>query len=335
MIPPFASSALEQSARTLKDRAAWGELSALLDRHSHDVRGHPGLATLRGEAYLRTGAPRDGRCWFTEFIPAIEGRGDRAALRQAINMLGVANFQLGLIELAQAEFERALQLGQEDGDDLLVARATNNLGMIANMRGDGERALGLYAISITAYQRLGDVSGLAAAHHNIAISMRDAGDFVKAEEHELRAIEFAGQGGDAILVAQARLGRAEIRHRSGDAAFAEAAARRVALDFATLGEPIQQADALRLEGVAALAQEKADVAGMVIERALLLARERGSALTEAEVLEARASLWRYRSNTPRMREDASEAIRIFERIQAHSAATVLREWLARTGEPTE
>lgn len=329
MIDTFGASALEQAARTLRGRSAWGELSSLLDGHPDDVRTHPELATLRGEAYLRTGAPREGRTWFTEAIPVIERRGDRSALRRAINMLGVAEFQLGLVELAEPEFERAVQLGQEDGDDLLVARATNNLGMIANMRGERERALGLYAISVTAYQRLGDASGLAAAHHNMAISFRDAGDLERAEEHELRAIEFARQAENPILIAQARLGRAEIRHRSGDAPFAEVGARRAAADFASLGERIQQADALRLQGVAALAQGKADIAETAIERALLLTRERGSALTEAEVLEARAALWLHLGNYQRMRDDAGEAIRIFERLQAHHSAELVRGWLTR------
>lgn len=327
MTTSFAMNALEQAAHDLRGRAAWGELSTLLDDNVGEVRAHPELATLRGEAYLRTGAPREGRNWITEAIPVIERRGDRSALRRAINMLGVAEFQLGLLELAEPEFERAVRLGQEDGDDLLVARATNNLGMIANMRGNCERALALYAVSVTAYQRLGDVRGLAASHHNMAISFRDIGDLERAEEHELRAIEFAGQIENAILIAQARLGRAEIRHRGGDAPFAEAAACRAALDFEALGERIQQADALRLQGVAALAQGKADIAQPAIERALLITRERGSALNEAEVLEARAALWRYVGNHARMEDDASAAIRIFERLQAHHSAEAVREWL--------
>ena len=131
-----------------------------------------------------------------------------------------------------------------------------------------------------------------------------------------------------MLLAQARLGRAEISLRKGDAPFAEAAAIRAALDFASLPEPIQEADALRLVGVAALAQGKLRVAEDSLDSALLLARRTGGALGEGEILHARAELHLRLGNRDRMREDALAAIAIFDRLQADSDRTRLADWLA-------
>ena len=61
---------------------------------------------------------------------------------------------------------------------------------------------------------------------------RDRRDFASADEYEQRAIEFANGAGNERLVALARLGRAEITYRRGDAQLAGASARRVAADFA-------------------------------------------------------------------------------------------------------
>lgn len=326
-------SALEHSARALSARGAWRELSTLLDDHLGEVRAQPELATLRGESFLRVGSPREGRAWFADAIPSIERRGDRAVLRRAINMLGVADFQLGELEAAGPEFERALELAQQDGDDLLVARVTNNLGMIANIRAQRERALGLYALAVAAYQRLGDFVGLAQSHHNMAITFRDAGDFESADEQELRAIEFAHDAGNATLLAQARLGRAEISYRKGDARFAEAAAVRAASDFAALSEPLQQADALRVLGLAALVQEKLEQAARALDDALHLACTHGGALNEAEIRHARALLLEGTGDQEGMTAEARAAIAIFERLGAQQDAATLREWLTARGTP--
>ncbi len=328
MTATYGSSGLQDSARALRASGSWSELSVLLDAHVDEVKSQPELANMRGESYLRAGSPRESRAWFAEAIPAIERRGDRSALRRAINMMGAADFQLGELEVAEPEFERAVELGQQDGDYLLVARATNNLGMIANIRAQRERALGLYAVALAAYQRLGDARGLAQSYHNIAITFRDLGDLEQADENELRAIEFARDAAYPTLVAQARLGRAELGYRKGDAAFAEAAAARVAADFASLAEPIQEADALRLVGLAALAQDKVDVANEALDHALALARRTGGALGEAEILQARAHLRLREGDRAGMRENARAAIAIFARLQAHCDETALTEWLA-------
>ena len=327
MTSVFGSSQLEDTARALRARGAWSELAMLLDEHVSEVRCQPELANLRGESYLRSGSPRESRAWFADAIPVIERRGDRSALRRAINMIGVAEFQLGELEAAGPLFERALELGQQDGDDLLVARATNNLGAIANIRAQRDRALGLYSLAAAAYQRLGDAMGLAECYHNMASSFRDAGDLERADDHELRAIEFAREAANPMLIAQARLGRAEIGLRRGDAAFAEAAAMRAASDFSELPEPIQEADALRLVGVAALAQGKLMIAAEMLDVALGLAQRTGGALNEAEILQARSALHARLGDHVAMRQDALTAIGIFERLQAHHDRQMLTDWL--------
>ena len=166
--------------------------------------------TDHAEALLRSGRSREARDRLMAALPQIERRNDRAALRQTVNLLGAANFELGELTTATEFFHRALELGQLDGDDLLVARATNNLGAIANVRGNREQALTMYALAIAAYQRLGEARGLAAAHHNRGITFRQIGQLERADESECRAIDFAHEAGNARLLLLARIGRAEV-----------------------------------------------------------------------------------------------------------------------------
>lgn len=317
---------VRDSANALAARGAWTELATFLAKHEAAARAQPELANLRGEAFLRSGRPREARAWVTEVMPAIERRGDRVALRRAVNLLGVAQFELGDLATAEPAFDRALELGREDGDDLLVARAMNNLGTIANVRGDRERALSLYALAVTAYQRLGQCMGLAESYHNMAITFRDLGTLDRADECERRAIEFAREAGNARLIALGRLGRAEISLRSGDAALAGAAARRAAADLAAVPDPIQQAYALRLVGLASQAEGDVAEARESLDAALALARAHGGALDEAETLRARAELWVAMGDLASGRADARAAIAIFDRMHAVRDRDALARW---------
>lgn len=318
---------LLSNARAHAASGDWVVVRRLLRAEAAASREHPELVTLRGEAELRTGNPRDAQSWLSETLPIVEKSGDRAALRRAVNQMGVAEAELGALDDAERTLAWALELGHRDGDDLLVARATNNLGTIANMRGERGEALALYQLAVPAYQRLGNLIGLAESLHNMAISFRDLGQLDLADDCERRAIDFAREAGGGPLLALANLGRAELALRRGDAGLAEAAARRAAEQFAALPDQIREADAFRVVAAAAVAQDKTGVASEAVERALGLARAFGSSLIEAEALYVRATLRRRTGDEGAARADAGAAMSIYERLGASVARKAVEEWI--------
>lgn len=326
-LPPAPDPTLA-TARAHAQAGAWGEVRALIDERRAAAVTQPELALLYGEALVRTGFSRDARAWLGDILPAIERMGDRAALRRGTNMLGVAHFELGDLEDAEAAWARALELARYDEDDLLIARATNNLGTIENVRGRREAALSLYQLAIPAYQRLGNALGLAESFHNMAITYRDSEQLDQADEYERRAIEFAGEARSPRLTALARLGRAELSLRRGDPRLAEASARYVARAFAELGDPIREADALRLAGVASLELGQVAEAAAALDAAVGLAREHGHALNEAESLAARARLRAATGDVTGARSDGELAVVIFARLAAVAERDAVAAWLA-------
>jgi tetratricopeptide (TPR) repeat protein len=322
-----AVDGLLTSARAHAATGKWDLVRRLLRTEAAVARLHPELVTLRGEAELRTGNPRDAHSWLREMLPLVEKSGDRAALRRAVNQIGVAEVELGALDDAEGTLGWALELGRRDGDDLLVARATNNLGAIANIRGQRGEALALYQLAIPAYQRLGHLIGLAESLHNMAISFRDLGQLEAADECERRAVDYAREAGAGPLLALAGLGRAELALRTGQAGMAEAAARRAAGQFAGMPDQIREADALRVVGAAAAAQGKTEAASDAIDRALTLARAFGSSLIEAEALHVRATLKRSSGDDEGARADAQSALAIYDRLGATVARESLAEWL--------
>ena len=320
---------LDERARALAEREAWPELAALLAEHREEALRQPSLATLRGEALLRCGRMHEAAAWLDEVVPVMVRRGDRAATRRAAHLLGAARLELGELEEAERDASWALELGQEDDDDLLVARATNNLGIIANIRGRRESALALYALAVPAYQRLGSSRGLAECYHNMAITYRDTDQLANADEYERRAEQYAREASDTRLAALARIGRAEVTLRRGDAALAAATARHAARAIEAAGDPIRAADALRVAGIASQRIGDLTEARSLFDRALDMLRRHGGAFNEAETLRARAELRVAMGEMDGAREDAAVALAIFTRLGAEEAREELLRWVSR------
>lgn len=318
MIGAPLSEDLHALVRQLSAAGEWTEMRSALAAHREEARVHPELVTAWAEAALRTGNPRDAHAWLSETLQTVERSGDRAQLRRALNLLGVANTELGALDDAEATFDRATQLARADGDDLLVARATNNLAAIAHVRGRHDVAIALYALALPAYQRLGSARGLAESFHNLAITLREQSELDRADECEQRAIEFAQDAGTPALAAMARVGRAEISLRRDDTLMAEATARIAARDLAEAGDPIREADALRVVGVACTRLGNIGAARNALDRAVELARTHGHLLIEAECLRARAEVVLLEGDAGAAHEDLGAAAERFARLGAEA-----------------
>lgn len=316
MTAGIPSDPILERARASADAGAWGEVLALLEPRAAGCGRDGASALLYGEALLYTGHERKAVHWLRETEPRLGEAGDRPSQRRAVNMIGAAWLALGELEDASAEFARALELATQAEDLLVFARATNNLGAIANMQGDHERALSHYRLALPTFQRLGQRRGLASSYHNLAITYRDLGELEESDEHELRAIEHATEGGVPRLAAMGRVGRAEVALRRGDAAFAETTARIAREEFARLRDPQNEADASRLIGAACTAERRYADAMEAFDRALEIARDRGHALNEAETLRDRSALHMAQGRRAEAFEDARTAMAIFDRLGA-------------------
>jgi len=323
-----APDPLLAATRALVERGEWNTLRASLVGRDVEVAARPEVALLLAEAELRLGAAGAAEQRLRKLVPQLERANNRVAHRRAINLLGIAQFELGDLEAAEGAFDTVLDLANADHDDLLVARATNNLGAIANLRGRREAALALYQLAIPAYQRLGASLGLAQSFHNMGITFRQIGQLDPADEYERRAIEFANEAADSRLVAMARVGRAEVALQAGDAHLAEMGARVAAQQFASIPDPIGEADAMRLVGVACRAAGKFVEAGVALDTAVQLSQKHGSPLVEAESLHARAELAIVARSPHHARPDAERALEIFTRLGATEERTAVERLLA-------
>jgi len=285
----------------------------------------PDRATLVAEAMLRTARPRDAEEWLRRLLPGME-QDDAYEWRRGVNMRGVALFEMGELDEAEKVFDRVMELGHAVNDPLLVARATNNLGQIANVRGRRREALDLYRLAVPAYQQLGDIQGLAGTYHNMAISYLCLDQLTQADECELQAIEFAREVSAIRLAALARIGRADVALRRGEAEIAYVTALRVAIECHSLADPAGAADGLRIVGLACIERGELDDAAVALTHAWTLAERCANPVLSADALRAYAKLAVARGSIGGARRHANAALGLYKRAGAVADYEALHAW---------
>ena len=303
-------------ARAAGSAGRWPDAHARLSAHADELGREPAFALASAEAALRTGRPSEAQRWATTAAESPARFLSTTARAQAANFAGAAALALGDLEAAERHFSTALELAHAASYDLGVARALNNLAIVADIRGRRDDALSRYESAIPVYQRLGNQSGLAGAFHNMALSLRHLRRLEQADECEQRAAEHAREAGEPHLVEVARVGRAEISLLRGDAHLADAAARRAAMAFGTMRQRAYEADAWRVVSVARRRRDDARDALAFAERAVELARSAQDQLIVAECLLERAHVRVALGDREPARLDATHAVELFVALGA-------------------
>src|SRR5687768_7982805 len=184
--PP--GSPLLDRARALRAAGEWRDLERLgADLGEASLMAEPELGFLFALASRVVGQTQRALETASAVEKLAQLRGDRRLRAEAANLVGIAHFEAGRLAEAEECWGGLLASAADWGDEESSTRASNNLGVLANVRGQRDRALLHYERALASYQRLGNVRGLAETHHNLGISYRDLGFDREADAHFRRA----------------------------------------------------------------------------------------------------------------------------------------------------
>ncbi len=317
---------LEREVAALAEAGAWADLAARLEREGPDaLLDDSDLSYRFGEALYHTGRMSELAAFAVRFEEAARESADPRGIMRSLNLRGIAAFELGQMAGAQTAFDALMDMAEAERDEEMLARAANNLGAIANLRGDRHRALAYYHLSIPLYQRLERPRGLAQTFHNMGLACLDLGELTEAVTFYERAIETARSISYPPVIAMSTIGRAEAELRLGDAPLAHRLAGR-GIDVArTVPDPITETDGRRVLGLASAAD--GDLAGGLdeVRSALESARETGNRLQEAEAERDLGRLLQRAGQDDEAQERLLAAARILEELGASAGAAALRE----------
>jgi len=249
---------------------------------------------------------------------AIEGArrlGDAALTADALNTQGGLRLERGLLNEARAVLEEALSLGLEQAK--LRGRIEQNLGIVANMRGEWSRTQAHYLASLAAFLEAGDMRACAIAYHNLGMLSADCRDWTQARDYYRRSRELAVEHGDLRLQGLCRLNDAEVLLAQQRYEVAQDEAEAAVGIFFRLGLLIDIADGCRVLGMVFREMGRWSMAEANLRSAIDLAQRTQAVLVEAESRRELGELYRRRLR----REEAIGCLRsaegLFERLAAH------------------
>jgi len=214
--------------------------------------------------------------------------GDATLAAEALNTLGGFELEAGKPADAGELFRSALAMARDI--PALVGRIEQNLGIIANIRGDLNAALEHYQNSLTASTRARDDSGCAIAYHNLGMISADQQQWELADRYFDSSLALADSLGDVRMRGLCLLNRTEVfiaRQRFEEARLSAEDALRM---FDELDARAQKADAYKFLGVVYRETSRPVLAEARLRSAIQLAADCGWHLGQAEASRELAKL---------------------------------------------
>jgi tetratricopeptide (TPR) repeat protein len=209
-------------------------------------------------------------------------RGDTDGRMRAANLLGATHFKRGRLDWAQVAFSLGLRFARQLDDTLYIARTSNNLATIADLRGQPRAALPLYQAALAAYSRLGDVRGTAETYHNLSLTFRQLAQWDDAQRASEYAIHHAAHVREYGLLALAWCGQAELYLEQNDVEFARQSVNQASEVLTDCETAVSAGDVQRLRALIALRRHDFTTARECAENARETAETHGNALLLAD-----------------------------------------------------
>lgn len=318
------------TARTEALAAArrWTEACDLLAAAAIEtILGHETLAFRFAESLYYTARFPDLARYAVAYEESARRSSDGLGVMRAINLAGIAAFELGRMDEARQRFEALMGLALAERHEEMQAHAANNLGTIASLRGDHEAALCHYGRCLRLYERLDQVRGVAQTTYNQGLTYSELGRFADAVTQFDRAIALSESIGHTSVVVMARTARAELEVRRGDAGLGRALADRAIELAREIDDPVSIAEALRVRALATSGVLSAALDDLA--RAEELASETEQALLGARILRDRGRILLGAGQHAPGTRCLDEATERFAALDAAGEVRTIRAELAR------
>lgn len=305
-----------------------------------EAAGHRELARRRYESalYLLRGAEqaaeasiilrRIGRLYFddgdfaagvdclTAALATAEALGDRGLVAYANNVLAVGHTQRGMLEEAAQLYAAASRAARDANDIKLAAMVDQNLGIIANMRGDLPLALRHYDASLAAYRQLGldDFIGKLLANMGLAYTrMEQWDDAERIYQEALACCAACGDVSTALMIEGNRAETQIARRRFDDARLVS---ERVLRRAYALNDARAVAEAQKHLGVIARETGSLEKSDNYLREALVSATAREDLLLAAEVAREQAELYSCMRRERETLQALNTSHRLFSQLRA-------------------
>ena len=276
---------------------------------------------------LHQSRPNDAESLCRRSIELSRPLADPSLIALGLNTLGGIRIERGELDLAKVALEEASALEVPDRD--LAARIEQNLGIIANIRGQWTAARTHYTRSLSTFEAVGDRQGVALAHHNLGMIRADQEEWDAARRHYAEARRLAERIGDVRLQGLCSLNSAEVSLAQQLYTRAREEAESAFTVFRRSGSTLDEADACRVLGVVCRETGRYALAETHLTSALSLTLPTQSGVSQAEVCRDLGLLCLETGRRPEALGWLAQSQRLFEGAGVpHEAAKVQSHLIA-------
>jgi putative nucleotidyltransferase with HDIG domain len=196
--------------RNGKWSAARREYEQLLSDDSADAGVRSSILRWIGRTHAEEGNPKLALAVLDSAVAAARESTDTGAEAHALNGLAIVEQTLGNLDRSEELYALARVRAAQADDQRLLAMLDQNLGTVANIRGNLEVALKSYESSRQRFQALG--LSLYEAHvlNNVGMVYTDLGHWVDAERAYGAACEACASADDTGLLRRIEVNQAEL-----------------------------------------------------------------------------------------------------------------------------
>ncbi len=255
--------------------------------------------------------------------------GNRRLMAETLNALGGLELETRNLAAAEAALTEALDLAAEHPQ--VLARVAQNLGIVANIRGDLPAAESHYRRSLEAFDSLGDRTGSAITLHNLGMLTADRGAHADACMLYGECEQLADVTGDTHLAALCRVNHAESLLALGRVSEGRDTVERAGRSLEALGSRFDAPDVERVLALCERAEGHDSQAETRLGRARELAQLTDARLSVAEIARDLARLYAQTGRPTQARSALREAVEAFGDLGAMGEARATRLELETLG----
>ena len=248
-----------------------------------------------------------------------DAAGDEAGVGHAINGQATVHIHQGELDEADRLYRLARTYAQRSGESKLAAMTAQNLGVVANVRGDLRQALGHYQASLADYRLLGLARDVCFALNNTAKVYTDLARWAEAEAAYGEAIQICTGLGDLTTLITLRVNLAELWIAQGAFDRAREACDQASALARQTGDTHADGEAQKVYGIVAREAGDYQLAGRCFARAEQIAADRQNLLLLAETVREQAVLHGRQGRNRDTLQCLNRAHRLFSQLKARRA----------------
>jgi putative nucleotidyltransferase with HDIG domain len=269
-----------------------------------------------GNLYFEDGDFAAGEDCIAVATAVAEATGDRSALARSKNALAIGYWLRGRLDDAERLYSEAGREAVAIGDVKLAAMVEQNLGTIANMRGDLPGAIAHYETSLSGYRELGLDDQVGNLLNNMGMAHARLAQWDEAERTYLEALAMCAACGDVRTSLMIEVNRAETliaRRRLQDA---RVICERVLRRAQPLHDLRAVSEAQKNLGVIARDSGTVAAAERFLHEAFASATTREDLLLAAEVAREQAELYSVMRRERETLQALNTSHRLFSELRA-------------------